>query len=247
MAVCCLHRCLAPTLSPLPSSSRLAPRPSRPAPAPPAGMPEGVSIAKQALARGYALLGINSKDRSVGSGARCWRWGPPPPCPGSCVGGLPASRAGSQRRRPASLRWLRWQPVLACRPSSTTFIALRLTAEQPPVFPPPRALSCAAAGPRTRCRCGMWCAPSGRSFSWRISPSSSPAAHVGWHRCRSSVATTFAAVACVLCWCPFVLPPPRRRCMWPPHRAEPRPAVPPPRAACSRRLAGAAPAGHHAH
>lgn len=38
-----------------------------------AGMPEAVSISKQALARGYALLAINSANRDVGSGARCWR------------------------------------------------------------------------------------------------------------------------------------------------------------------------------
>jgi predicted esterase len=37
-------------------------------------MPEGVSIAKQALARGYALVALNSADRRVGSGARCWSW-----------------------------------------------------------------------------------------------------------------------------------------------------------------------------
>ncbi|PSC73469.1 cytokinin riboside 5 -monophosphate phosphoribohydrolase LOG3-like [Micractinium conductrix] len=40
------------------------------------GMPEGVSIAKQALARGYALLAINSADRRVGPATRCWSWGP---------------------------------------------------------------------------------------------------------------------------------------------------------------------------
>lgn len=39
------------------------------------GMPEAVSISKQALARGYALLAINSANREVGSGARCWSWG----------------------------------------------------------------------------------------------------------------------------------------------------------------------------
>jgi hypothetical protein len=37
-------------------------------------MPESVSISKQALGRGYALLAISSFNRSVGSGSRCWRW-----------------------------------------------------------------------------------------------------------------------------------------------------------------------------
>ncbi|KAL4434491.1 hypothetical protein ABPG75_000932 [Micractinium tetrahymenae] len=39
------------------------------------GMPEAVSISNQALARGYALLAINSANREVGSGSRCWSWG----------------------------------------------------------------------------------------------------------------------------------------------------------------------------
>ncbi|EFN51328.1 hypothetical protein CHLNCDRAFT_55184 [Chlorella variabilis] len=36
------------------------------------GMPEAVSISRQALARGYALLAINSFNRTVGSLGRCW-------------------------------------------------------------------------------------------------------------------------------------------------------------------------------
>ena len=50
--------------------------------APGAGMPEAVSISRQALARGYALLAINSFNRTVGSLGRCWRWG----------GGMPGGR-----------------------------------------------------------------------------------------------------------------------------------------------------------
>lgn len=37
------------------------------------GMPEAVSISRQALARGYALLAINSANRTVGSAGRCFR------------------------------------------------------------------------------------------------------------------------------------------------------------------------------
>jgi hypothetical protein len=37
-------------------------------------MPEAVSISRQALARGYALLAINSANRTVGSRGRCWSW-----------------------------------------------------------------------------------------------------------------------------------------------------------------------------
>ncbi|KAI3439090.1 hypothetical protein D9Q98_001500 [Chlorella vulgaris] len=38
------------------------------------GMPEGVSISRQGLARGYALLAINSLNRTLGSGGRCFSW-----------------------------------------------------------------------------------------------------------------------------------------------------------------------------
>jgi hypothetical protein len=38
------------------------------------GMPEGVSISRQGLARGYALLAINSLNRTLGSGGRCFRY-----------------------------------------------------------------------------------------------------------------------------------------------------------------------------
>jgi hypothetical protein len=36
-------------------------------------MPEAVSISRQALARGYALLAPNSANRTLGSGGKCWR------------------------------------------------------------------------------------------------------------------------------------------------------------------------------
>ncbi|KAI3439089.1 hypothetical protein D9Q98_001499 [Chlorella vulgaris] len=39
------------------------------------GMPEGVSISRQGLARGYALLAINSLNREIGANARCWSYG----------------------------------------------------------------------------------------------------------------------------------------------------------------------------
>jgi hypothetical protein len=56
------------------------------------GMPEAVSISRQALARGYALLAINSANRTVGSRGRCWRWAAEAAC--ECVVGLLGKGAG---------------------------------------------------------------------------------------------------------------------------------------------------------
>lgn len=57
-------------------------------------MPEGLSITKQALARGYAVIAINSADRSTTPGGRCWRWA------GRAASGEAAGQRGGERFRP---------------------------------------------------------------------------------------------------------------------------------------------------
>ena len=98
----------------------------------PAGMPESVSISKQALARGYALLAINSDNRSVGSGSRCWRWVP---------GHRLLSHVPPRLTAPAAtlLLLLLLQPGTAC---------FRADVAPTPAIPP-------AAGTRTPSRCRL--------------------------------------------------------------------------------------------